>query len=310
MKERIGFIGLGYMGTGMAGNLLRKGWPLAVWARRSRAGLEALVGEGAGEAVSPRALAEASDIVILCVTGSPEVEAVVNGADGLAAANRPITIVDCSTSDPARTVRLAAELAAKGVTLLDAPLSRTPKEAAEGTLDVMAGGSEADFARVKPVLDAFSRRIIHTGPVGSGHAMKLLNNFVSLGYAAIYSEALTVAAKAGLTPAVFDSVIRGGRMSCPFYETFFDYVVNRNENAHRFALANALKDLTYLAGFTEDAGVANPIGAAVRNSFALAVAGGNGERFLPMLSDIVAAMNGVTLAVPDAPAPRPAVQPG
>lgn len=303
MKERIGFIGLGYMGSGMAGNLLRKGWPLAVWARRSRGSLERLAGEGAVEAASPRAMAEACDVVLLCVTGSPEVEAVVNGPDGLAAAKKPLMILDCSTSDPSVTVRLAAELAPQAITLLDAPLGRTPKEAAEGTLDVMAGGADADFARARPILEAFARRVVHTGPTGSGHAMKLLNNFLSMGYAAIYAEALTVAAKAGLTPAVFDSVIRDGRMDCGFYQTFFDYVINRNENAHRFALANGLKDMTYLAAFAQGAGVANPVGAAVRNSFATAVATGNGEKFVPMLSDIVAELNGVSLAGPASPPP-------
>lgn len=298
VKEKVGFIGLGYMGSGMAGNLLRKGWPLAVWARARRDNLERLVGEGAREAASPRAMAEVSDIVVLCVTGSPEVEAVVNGPDGLAAADKPLLILDCSTSDPSRTVRLAGELAAKGIVLIDAPLSRTPKEAAEGTLDVMAGGSAEDFARAKPVLEAFARRVIHTGPTGSGHTMKLLNNFVSMGYAAIYAEALTVGAKAGLTPATFDQVIRDGRMDCPFYRTFFDYVLNRNENAHRFAIANGLKDMNYLAAFAQGTGVANPIGAAVRNSFASAAATGGGEKFVPMLSDIIAGLNGVSLDVP------------
>ena len=144
MRERIGFVGLGYMGSGMAGNLLRKGWPLTLWARpggASHAVMQRLVEGGAQAAESPRTLAQASEIVVLCVTGSPEVEAVVNGPDGLAAADKPLMILDCSTSDPSVTVRLAAELADKGVTLLDAPLSRTPNEAEEGTLDVMAGGA-------------------------------------------------------------------------------------------------------------------------------------------------------------------------
>ncbi len=295
MRERIGFIGLGAMGSGMAANLLAKGWPLTVWAHRNREAVQRLVEKGASDAASPRALAEASDIVILCVTGSPQVEAVVNGTDGLAAAGRELVIVDCSTSNPSSTVALEQNLAAKGITLVDAPLARTPKEAAEGTLDVMAGGSAEALARVRPVLEAFSARIIHTGPTGSGHTMKLLNNFVSMGYSAIYSEALTLGAKAGLTPEVFNSVISGSRMDCGFYQAFFDFVINRNENAQRFAIANALKDMTYLASFAQAAGVANPVGAVVRNGFATAVATGHGEKFVPALSDIVAGLNGVSL---------------
>lgn len=295
MKERIGFIGLGNMGAGMAANILKKGWPLTVVAHSRREAVDRLVAAGASEAKTPRELAENSDIVVLCVTGSPQVEQAINGTDGLASAGKELMIVDCSTSDPASTVRLQADLKQRGITLIDAPLGRTPKEAADGTLDVMAGGSAENLARARPVLEAFAGRVIHTGPVGTGHTMKLLNNFLSMGYAAIYAEALMLGAKAGLTPKTFDSVIRGGRMDCGFYQTFFDYVVNRNPNAHRFAISNALKDMTYLASFAQSATVANPVGAAVRNSFAAAVATGHGGDFVPTLSDFVAGSNGVDL---------------
>ncbi|MER9679148.1 NAD(P)-dependent oxidoreductase [Mesorhizobium sp. M0184] len=298
MKERIGFIGLGSMGAGMAANLLAKGWPLTVWAHRSRDAADRFVAAGATEAESLHKLAAASDVVVLCVTGSREVEALVKGPDGLATAGRPLLIIDCSTSNPSLTTALAAELAAQGLTLIDAPLARTPKEAAEGKLDVMVGGSAEAVARARPVLEAFAARIVHTGPTGSGHTMKLLNNFISMGYSAIYSEALTLGAKAGLTPQVFNSVISGSRMDCGFYQAFFDFVLNRNENAQRFAIANALKDMTYLASFAQAAGVANPIGAAVRNGFATAVTTGHGEKFVPALSDIIAGLNGVSLVEP------------
>ncbi|ESX06900.1 3-hydroxyisobutyrate dehydrogenase [Mesorhizobium sp. LSJC268A00] len=295
MKERIGFIGLGSMGAGMADNLLRKAWPLTVHVHRSRTAADRLIAAGATEAASPRALAAACDIVILCVTGTREVEALVKGPDGLAAAATPLLIIDCSTSNPSSTTALATDLAQQGITLIDAPLARTPKEATEGKLDVMVGGPAEVVARARPVLEAFAARVVHTGPTGSGHTMKLLNNFVSMGYSAIYSEALTLGAKGGLTPQVFNSVISGSRMDCGFYQAFFDFVLNRNENAQRFAIANALKDMTYLASFAQAAGVANPIGAAVRNGFATAVATGHGEKFVPALSDIVAGLNGVSL---------------
>jgi hypothetical protein len=292
MKERIGFVGLGNMGHGMAKNIVDKGWPLTVLGHRRREALDDLKRRGAVEAASARALAADSDVVVLCVTGSPQVEALINGADGLAAAAKPLLIVDCSTSDPASTIRLAAELAAKGVALVDAPLSRTPADAWAGTLDVMVGGEAAAVARARPVLEAFAGRIVETGPVGTGHAMKLLNNFVAMGYAALYSEALMIGAKAGLSAEVFDAVIRGGRMDCLFYQTFFKYVLERDRDAHRFTLSNALKDVTYLASFAQALGVANPVGASVRNSFAQAVATGGGDDYVPMLSDYVARWNG------------------
>ena len=123
--------------------------------------------------------------------------------------------------------------------------------------------------------------------------MKLLNNFLSMGYAAIYAEALALGAKAGVTPQLFDSVIRGGRMDCGFYQTYFKWVLDRDPSAHRFTLKNGLKDMTYLASFAQSAELANPIGSAVRNSFASAVGAGYGDDYVPMLSDIVAQLNGV-----------------
>jgi 3-hydroxyisobutyrate dehydrogenase-like beta-hydroxyacid dehydrogenase len=294
-KERIGFIGVGLMGHGMAKNLVEKGWPLTVLGHRNREPVEDLKKRGAREASSAADLARNSDIVVLCVTGSPQVEVVVNGPDGLAAAGAPLLIVDCSTSEPSVTTRLAAELASKNITLIDAPLSRTPKDAWEGTLDVMVGGDPASVERALPVLEAFAQRVIPTGPTGTGHTMKLLNNFLSMGYAALYSEALMLGAKAGLTPQVFDNVIRGGRMDSPFYQTFFRWVLDRDPEAHRFTLRNALKDMTYLSAFANATGAANPMGASVRNAFALAVGAGRGDDYVPKLSDIVAELNGVSL---------------
>lgn len=295
MKDRIGFIGIGAMGSGMAANLLAKGWSVTIVAHSKREAVDRLKTLGAAEVTTARELAEKSDVILLCVTGSEQVQQVVSGRDGILAAGKPLLLIDCSTSNPAVTIKLAEELAQSGIILVDAPLARTPKEAAEGTLDVMVGGPAEAVARARPILEAFSARIISTGGTGTGHTMKLLNNFVSMGYSAIYSEALMLAAKAGLTPQVFDSVLRGSRMDCGFYQAFFEFVLNRNENAQRFAMVNALKDMSYLASFAQSVQAANPVGAVVRNSFAAAVASGRGEAFVPALSDVVAALNGVSL---------------
>lgn len=293
MIPRIGFAGLGLMGHGMASNLLAKGFPLSVLGYRKRGAIEDLVGRGAVEVDSARALAEASDILVLCVTGSPQVRALVDGPDGVGASGRPMMVIDCSTSDPSVTMALAAELAPRGIELIDAPLSRTPREAWAGTLDVMVGGSDDQVARARPVLEAFAGRIVTTGPVGTGHMMKLLNNFVSLGYAAIYAEALALGAKAGVTAQVFHDVVAGGRMDCAFFRTFFEYVVGGNPEAHKFTLSNALKDLTYLSSFANASGAINPVGAAVRNSFALANGLGHGDDYVPTLADVVRWVNGI-----------------
>jgi 3-hydroxyisobutyrate dehydrogenase-like beta-hydroxyacid dehydrogenase len=296
-QERIGFIGLGFMGHGMAKNIVDKGFPLTVMGHRKREAIEDLKRRGAAEASTPKAVAEASTIVFLCVTGSPQVEALVQGVDGLKAGAKPgLVIVDCSTADPTSTLKLAAELQPLGVTLVDAPLGRTPKEAWEGTLDTMVGCDDAMFARLKPVLDTWAGRVIHFGRTGDGHKMKLLNNFLAMGYAALYSEALALAAKVGIAPSQFDSVIRNGRMDCGFYQTFMRHVLDGDRQAHKFTLSNALKDVRYLEAMADAAGMANPVGNAVKNSYALAVNAGHGEDFVPSLSDFVASLNATKLA--------------
>lgn len=296
-KESIGFIGVGLMGQGMARNLVDKGFPLTVMGHRNRKPVEALVAAGAKEAGTPKELAQNATIIFLCVTGSAQVEAVVNGPDGIAAGARPGTvIVDCSTSDPGVTVRLAAELEAKGLHLADAPLGGTPAQAALGQLSAMVGAAPEVFARIKPACEAWAQKVVHLGPVGDGHKMKLLNNFLSMGYAAIYSEALTLAQKIGITPQTFDSVLRGSRMDCGFYQTFMQYVLERDRDAHKFTLVNALKDVRYLESVANAAGVPNPVGNAVKNVFASAVAAGKGEDYVPMLSDWIASQNGISLA--------------
>ncbi len=296
-KESIGFIGVGFMGQGMARNLVDKGFPLTVMAHRNRKPVEELVAAGAVEAKTAKELAARSDIIFLCVTGSAQVEAVVKGESGIVAGAKPGTvIVDCSTSDPTVTVKLAAELEAKGLHLADAPLGGTPAQAALGQLSAMIGASPEVFARIKPACEAWAQKIVHLGPVGDGHKMKLINNFLSLGYAAIYAEALTLGQKIGITPQTFDSVIRGSRMDCGFYQTFMQYVLERDRDAHKFTLSNALKDVRYLESVANEAGVANPIGNAVKNSYAAAVASGKGEDYVPMLSDWIAGLNGTSIA--------------
>jgi 3-hydroxyisobutyrate dehydrogenase-like beta-hydroxyacid dehydrogenase len=293
-SERIGFIGVGLMGHGMARNIVEKGYPLTILGRTNRKPVDDLVGRGATEVRTPAEVARASTIVFLCVTGSADVEAIVRGPGGLREGLAPgSVVVDCSTADPTSTVAIAAELAAVGIDFADAPLSRTPKEAWEGTLDTMVGASDAVFARLKPVLDTWAGKVVHIGAVGDGHRMKLLNNFIAMGYAALYSEALALSRKVGITPERFDSVIRGGRMDSAFYQTFMRWTLEGDRDAHKFTLRNAYKDMRYLASMADAAGIANPVGAAVKNSYALAVGAGGADDYVPMLATAVARANGL-----------------
>lgn len=295
-KKVVGFIGPGLMGHGMAKNILAKGNDLLVMAHRNRAPVEDLVQRGAREVATAADMAAAADAIVLCVTGSPQVEEIVRGAKGIkAGAKAGLLVIDTSSSDPISTKTLASELQASGVTLVDAPLSRTPKEAEAGTLDCMVGGSDDDFARAKPVIECFAAKIVHVGPSGAGHTMKLLNNFVSIGYASLYSEAMAIGARVGISPAQFHAVIGGGRMSCGFYDTFMKYVVERDRDAHKFTLQNAHKDMRYLTALATEAGAALFLQPAVKGYLASAEAMGKGGDYLPMLSDHVASLNGVKL---------------
>jgi 3-hydroxyisobutyrate dehydrogenase-like beta-hydroxyacid dehydrogenase len=296
-QKTVGFIGVGLMGHGMAKNILEKGNGLLVMAHRSRGPVDDLVKRGAREVKTPAEMVAAADAIVICVTGSPQVEEIVRGPDGILAAAKPgLMVIDSSSSDPISTKALAAELAAAGVTLVDAPLSRTPKEAELGTLDCMVGAEPETFEAAKPIISCFAAKIVRVGPTGAGHTMKLLNNFVSISYAAIYSEALALGARVGIGPGEFHAVIGGGRMSCGFYDTFMQYVVGRDREAHRFTLQNAHKDLRYLMGLANQTGAVTFVGSEVKNYLASAEAMGKGGDYLPMLSDHVAALNGVKLA--------------
>ena len=294
-KLRVGFIGLGFMGHGMAKNIVDKGYALTVLGRSKREPVDDLIGRGAVEVKSAKEVAARSDVIFLCVTGSREVETILRGDGGLKQGLQAGSIVvDCSTSDPNSTLALAAEVAALGADYADAPLGRTPKEAWAGTLDTMVGAKDEVFARLKPVLETWAGKVVHIGGIGDGHKMKLLNNFLSLGYAALYAEALTLSAKVGITPQRFDSVIRGGRMDCGFYQTFMQWTLDGNRDAHKFTIANAFKDLRYLESMADAAGLVNMMGNATKNAFAVAAAQ-QPEDYVPMLPDHIARLNAADL---------------
>ena len=293
-KPTIGFIGTGLMGHGMAKNIVEAGYPLVVMAHRKREAVDDLIARGATEVASPKEMAETCEMIHLCVTGSPQVESNIRGPQGLLAGlQKNAVIIDCSTADPVSTLTLADEIRAAGGHMADAPLSRTPKEAWEGTLDAMVGADDAVFERIKPVIETWAGVIVHLGEVGLGHKMKLINNFIGMGYGALYAEALALARKSGLSAKQFDSVIRPGRLSNGFYETFMKWTLEHDENAHKFAIANAHKDMRYLGNLALSVGAVNPMQSVVKNAYAAMEAAGEGDRFVPMLADFIARQNGL-----------------
>ncbi|MGL4239469.1 MAG: NAD(P)-dependent oxidoreductase, partial [Beijerinckiaceae bacterium] len=286
----------GLMGHGMARNLVEKGFPLTIMGNRNRTPVDALKAKGAVEVKTPAEVAKASDIVFLCVTDSNVIEKLVRGPDGLkAGAHDGLIIVDTSTANPVSTLELAAELKQIGVTFCDAPLGGTPAQAEAGQLVAMVGADEATLAKIRPSIEAWAARINHVGEVGVGHKMKLINNFIAQGYGALYAEALALGARVGVSKHVIDGVLRGSRMDCGYYQTFFKYVMERDRNAHLFTLDNALKDLRYVEAMAGAAHAVNPIGNAVKNAYAIAVAQGRGQEYVPMVSDAIAQLNGVKI---------------
>jgi 3-hydroxyisobutyrate dehydrogenase-like beta-hydroxyacid dehydrogenase len=293
MKARIGFIGIGLMGHGIAKNLVAKGHPLAFVVHRNRSNIDDLLAAGAQEAKSTGVLAEGAHIVILCVTGTPQVEANVYGAGGLLEACRAGTIVvDTSTAEPDSTARIRADFAAKGIEFVDAPLARTPREAEAGKLNTMVGATEAMFERLRPVFECYCENVIHAGPPGAGHKIKLVNNFLALGTACLISEALAASAKVGIDLEVLYKLISAGGANSNMFQMLVPKALKGDFTGLLFALDNARKDLRYYTHMTESAPVASPIADAIHQTLVAASQLGFGDRYVPSLIEAHEKLNG------------------
>jgi 3-hydroxyisobutyrate dehydrogenase-like beta-hydroxyacid dehydrogenase len=280
-NPRIGFIGIGMMGHGMAKNLLAKGFPLTLKVHRDRTRAADLLAAGAKEAKTNADVAAASDVVILCVTGSPQVEEVIFGEAGLlGVANKGLVVIDTSTAEPGSTAKAREALAARGASFIDAPLARTPKEAEEGRLNTMVGASDADFATVKPVLAAFCENIFHVGPPGAGHTLKLVNNFMALTIVASIAEAFAVASKAGVKLDKLFEVVSQGALNSPIFQMVAGGAVAGDLTRMKFSIVNAAKDMRYYTHLAESLPVPSHVGESVHQSFAQAVALGLGDKLL------------------------------
>ena len=285
MTERIGFIGIGMMGHGIAKNLLAKGYPLTFQVHRNRSNIEDLLAAGAKEAKTAADCAGAADIVILCVTGSPQVEQVIYGADGILSAKRDgLIVVDTSTAEPASSTKIRADLAAHGIRFVDAPLARTPKEAEEGRLNTMVGAEPADFERLQPVFKAYCENVFHVGPPGHGHILKLVNNMMAMSFAACIAEAFAVGAKAGLDLNRLYDVVSAGGVNCGIFQMMATKTLKEGDVAgFKFGIANAQKDLRYYTHLAEQLPVASFMGEAAHQTFVQAVNLGFGDKLIASL---------------------------
>lgn len=292
--KKIGFIGVGPMGHGMAKNLLAKGHYLTILGHKNRQPVEDLVVRGATEASNPAEVARNTEIIFICVPSSQDVEAIIQGDDGIIeGAHEGLVVVDTTTADPKSTLNLAALLQTKGVRMADAPLARTPRQAEEGLLTVMVGADDALFAEIKPVIECFAENITHVGTLGAGHKIKLIYNFIALGNASVVAEAVTVAAKVGVDFDKLSELVSNGGANSNIFQMIIPWVLEGDISNMQFAIRNAAKDLRYFSQMSLELKMASPVSPSVLAIFSLAEAMGKGEEFVPKLCDVIAGLNNV-----------------
>ncbi len=281
-NPRIGMIGLGLMGLGIATNIVKKGFALTAMVHPGNRPLGDLITAGANTAPSAKAVGLVSDVVILCVNGSAQVEAILANEEGLLAGVREgMTVIDCSTSIPSSTLRMSALLAERGVHFMDAAMTRTPNEAMQGKLNLLVGADAALLDACRPLLSTFAENIVHAGAVGSGHRMKLLHNFVSLGSVTLLAEAAACARRSGIDDAVFVEILEKGGGWGAALERLKPYLLRGETSGLRFSMGNTLKDLTYYTEMARDSGSRDTVATAMQATLAAACEQVDPQTLLP-----------------------------
>lgn len=283
-KPVVGFIGLGLMGSNMAECLLNNGFKLNVMGRKKEA-VAAATALGAVEVSTPKELAEASDIIMLCVTTSDVVESLIYGDDGiLAGAKEGAVVIDFGTSIPESTRKIGADLAKKGVGMIDAPLGRTPAHAKDGLLNIMAAGDTDTFEKVKPVLEIQGENVFYLGALGAGHVTKLINNFMGMTTVCAMSQAFAIAKRAELDPQQLFDIMSAGPSNSPFMQFSRKYAVDGVSDLG-FSIANANKDIGYFVKMVEAMGTRAQIAEGTSSNLQAALDSGMGDGNVPEIFD-------------------------
>lgn len=282
----IGFIGLGLMGSAMVSCLQDNGYKLVVMANRSREAVDAACARGATEVTSPREVAEASDIIMLCMDTSQSVEGRMRGNDGIIAGlSSGKIVIDFGTSLPASTRQLAQEVAAKGAQMLDAPLGRTPQHAKDGLLNIMTAGDKEAFDNAKPVLDVVGENVFYLGGSGAGHVMKLLNNAMSMTGASMMAEIYAVADKAGVSRQDVYNVMSSGPNHSGMMDMVSAYALEDDPTKLAFAIKNGSKDIGYYQQMLSDSGITNTIAKGAIEEMSAAIENGMGDEMVAKMID-------------------------
>ena len=285
-NQTIGFIGLGLMGSAMVECLQDNGFKMVVMANRSRHAVDAAVARGAEEVTSARAVAEKSDIIMLCMDTSQSVEGRMRGEEGvIAGLSDGKIVIDFGTSLPASTRALASEVAQKGAAMLDGPLGRTPQHAKQGLLNIMTAGDKDAFARAKLVLDVVGENVFYLGESGAGHVMKLLNNAMSMTGASMMAEIFAVADKAGVSRQDVYDVMSSGPNHSMMMDMVSAYALRDDDTQLAFAIKNGAKDAGYYQQMLADAGIERSIASQTASEMTQATNDGLGDEMVPKMID-------------------------
>ena len=285
-NQTIGFIGLGLMGSAMVECLQDNGFKMVVMANRSRQAVDAAVFRGAEEVTSARAVAEKSDIIMLCMDTSQSVEGRMRGKEGvIAGLSDGKIVIDFGTSLPASTRALALEVAQKGAAMLDGPLGRTPQHAKQGLLNIMTAGDKDAFTRAKPVLDVVGENVFYLGESGAGHVMKLLNNAMSMTGASMMAEIFAVADKSGVSRQDVYDVMSSGPNHSMMMDMVSAYALRDDDTQLAFAIKNGAKDAGYYKQMLADAGIERSIAGQTASEMTQATNDGLGDEMVPKMID-------------------------
>lgn len=290
--ERIGFVGLGTMGTAMAGNLVRAGFPLVVWNRTpGRAG--PLIELGATAAATPAAVAKTSDVVVTCVSDTPDVETVLFGRHGVAeGARKGLLVIDCSTISPSATRDFASRLAKLRVAMVDAPVSGGSEGAKDATLTIFVGGDRASFERAGPILAAMGRTITHVGPIGAGQAVKAVNQVILAGTYIGVAEGIVLALKAGLDVEQVVGALSGGAAQSWVLANRSERMT-KNDYPLGFKIALHRKDLEIALQLARELGAELPVTALVSGYEAELIANGHADDDMSALARTIRSRSGL-----------------
>ena len=294
MTERVGFIGLGIMGGPMAGNILKAGFPVTVW-NRNAARAEPLGQAGAAVAASPREVAAQSDIIITMVTASDDVRQVTLGEEGIVHGARPgAVVVDMSTISPQVTREIAEALQARGIAMLDAPVSGGDVGARNATLSIMVGGDAAVVERVRPVFEAMGKKITHIGPNGAGQTCKLVNQILVVGNNMAMAEALTFATRAGVDVGRVLEAVSGGAAGSWQLSNLGPRILKR-DFAPGFSIRNQQKDLRLALEAADQMGLPLMGTSLIHNLFRVLEADGLADEGTQALVKALEKLTGVTV---------------